>query len=156
MKSSEITLTGRDLLNYELHDGYGEEGGISHEHYTLKEYLKDIAYDEEDYKEWLDADIYRINNTLVLESGIAPIPYNFERERQQLACFATYYVGVLAAGRDVSVPVSECIEWANQYDFEVNEVDGAYVVDMEAAKEDAKAFSNVFSREMEVEEEYER
>lgn len=51
MKLSEIELKAKDFLNYELEDGYGDGGGISHPHYTLEEYLWDIAGNKEDSEE---------------------------------------------------------------------------------------------------------
>ena len=144
MKLSEVEFKAKDFLDYELKDGYGDGGGIPHEHYTLEDYLEEIAEDEDDYDELVETDIYEINNILVIESGIAPIPYNFEKERQQFACMIAGYIGAFSNGEIDSIAVyQECIDYGNNYDFEIykEEDNGKYVIDTEVVREDAIAFA---------------
>ncbi len=136
MRYSDTVRLGSDYLNYELKDGYGDFGGVPRRGYTLEDYLREISDDEEDFQYWAGKEIWEINYSLVVESGIAPIPWNLEEERRQLACIAAFYAGSVeyAPNRNPKA----FIEWADQYDFKM--LDRNHV-DMEEAKKDAMAFA---------------
>lgn len=145
MRLSELTLKAKDFLDYELQDGYGDEGGIPHDHYTLEEYLGEISEDETDYEDLLDLDMYELNKILVTESCIAPIPYNFEKERKDFACMIAYYYAQEQHTSDSFATMSEFVKYADSYDFKIDEWEfnntGKYVLDAEDARFAAQSFA---------------
>lgn len=150
---NELTFAAKDFLNQELKDGYGESGGISYQGYTLDDYLHEISNNEEEYQEYLKMDMYDINNMLVTESGIAAIPYRFERERIQQACLTAYYVGLLdeeqGIGMDSIVVMQKCIDWANNLNFQMEYDDklDSFVIDSDWARNVAIHYAKTIIKE---------
>lgn len=67
---------------------------------------------------------------------------DFTKERMQGACMIANYVGSISKGSVDSVAaMQECIDYANNHDFELEEVDGEWLISSEKYRDDAIKFA---------------
>ncbi len=156
MKSSEMNIA-KYWFNTELHDGYGSAGGTGSAHETLLDHLletedsrdygidHDIEHEEEFIKALGEMEMYEVNNSLV-DCGIAPILYDFEKERKQFATMIAVYVGEMSAGHnlynDSIALMQEIIDFADFHDFDIIEEDGRYVINPDTERDVAWKFAS--------------
>ena len=74
----------------------------------------------------------------MIQSGIEPVPYNLEKEREQFACMIAFYANEQGAPDFLSV-FSKCVDMANAHDFELE--DDKMVIDTEEAMIAAKNYA---------------
>lgn len=156
MKSSKMDIA-KYWFNTELHDGYGSAGGTGSAHETLLDHLletedsrdygidQDAEHEEEFIKALGEIEMYEVNNSLV-DCGIAPVLYDFEEERKQLAALIALYVGEMSVGKDLnndSISIMKMItDFADNVDLDIIEEDGEYLIDTEAMREQAQKFAS--------------
>ena len=165
MRVSELELKAKDFLDYELHDGYGNAGGTSSAHETVGDFIEDNVgiecgfwidtdvYKRLTYEEALELDMYQLNTNLV-ELGIEPVPYNFEHERQCLACLIAFYVGERTNGFDSMAVMDACIKKAACHDFKLDDDElkrGNYFIDSQHTRDSAIDYADEIAKNLETE-----
>lgn len=148
MRSSEMN-TAKYWLNTELRNGYG----LGSTDFTYKT-LWDFLYETQDTSEFESAEDFDnyieqmemcdVNDILV-DSGIAPVLYNFERERKHLAVLIGVYIGELSVNRNLyndSISLMDVVtNYADTVDLDIIEENDHYVIDTEAMREIAKEYA---------------
>ena len=130
MKASELNKA-KYWLNVKLRDDDTPYGGISHSTETLKEFLEEAA--EINNRGIDEMDMYRVNNMLE-NCGIKPIDYRFTNERKQFAVMIGMYFGSMCDDDRLCL-IDDIIQFADNYDFDVVEENGEWLIDTEKARE---------------------
>ncbi len=133
MKASELTKA-KYYFNTVLKDDGTECGGTAHSGETLFEFLED-----RDISRIGDADMGDVNYDLIA-CGIEPIDYQLTNERRQFAVMIGIYFGE-QSDDDRLVTISKIVDFANTYDFEMENDDGKWVINTELARDVAMKFA---------------
>lgn len=132
MKASELNKA-KYWLNVKLKDDDTLYGGISHSEETLKEFLEETA--EVNNRKIDEMDMYRVNNMLEI-CGIKPIGYEFTNERKQFAVMIGLYFGSMSDDDRLSL-IDDIVKFADNYDFDMVEENGEWVIDIGKARKAA-------------------
>ena len=144
MKASELTKA-KYYLNTELKDDATEYGGIAYRGETLKEFICD-AYELNDTTGIDELEMSEVNDKLI-SCGIEPIDYQLTNERRQFAVMIGIYFGE-QSDDDRLVTISKIVNFANTYDFEMENDDGEWVINTELARDVAMKFAKELAEEV--------
>lgn len=137
MKLSELNKA-KYWFATQLYDDETSRGGIAHECETLQEFLESCCDGNIE-----EMDMKNVNITLK-ECGIKPIDYQLKKERKQFAVMiGMYFRGY--SDDDTLRTITDIIEFADNYDFEMREEYGDWVIDTELAREAAMDFAEQLS-----------
>lgn len=132
MKASELNKA-KYWLNAKLRDDYSPYGGTSYSEETLKEFLEEAV--EINNRAIDEMDMHRVNKMLEY-CGIKPIDYKFTDERKQFAVMIGMYFGSMSDDDRLCL-IDDIVKFADNYDFDMVEEDGKWVIDTEKAREAA-------------------
>ena len=127
MKMSELARAAH-WLDTKLQDDETPTGGIAFRGETLKDFLCD-ALDFESYK---NAKMSVIN-PMLKSCGIKPIDYQFANERKQFSVMIGIYLGALSDDDRLCL-INDIIKAANEYDFDMTNEDGEWLINTENAR----------------------
>ena len=147
MKASELTKA-KYYFNTVLKDDGTECGGTAHLGETLFEFLEDRndEFGIYDVSKIGDADMDDVNYDLI-SCGIEPIDYQLTNERRQFAVMIGVYFGE-QSDDDRLATISKIVDFANTYDFEMENDDGEWVINTELARDVAMKFAKELAKEV--------
>ena len=132
-------------LNTELKDDDTEYGGIAYCGETLKEFICD-AYGLKlnDATKIDELEMSEVNDKLI-SCGIQPVYYHFEKERKDFIAMVAMYYGQ-AYGSDSLKDLRTIVKFAEEYDFDVEEYHGEWLINTEAARNAAYDYAIALAR----------
>ena len=144
MKASELTKA-KYYLDEVLRDDETYEGGISYDGETLRDFLEtadcEIELGVDDIGDIEMSDV----NPMLIHCGIKPIDYTLKRERETFIAMLGVYYGENEHHSDSLNRITQLVNFARSYDFEMCEEDGYWVIDTELAREAAYEFARSLS-----------